>query len=210
MRAPFALLTLAGAAGAAMLASAPATAQPLPPGSYQSQCRDLRMEGTFLSASCRIPGGGGWGQSAINVPGCQGREIYVGPDGGLACNVNERPITRPIPPEAYPPPGTRPPPRPEPPIVRPPPGGGWGGGSITVYERRGFRGASQRFNDDVFNLGRNRLNDRIRSIEVSRRGAWEVCEHANFRGRCRIVSNDVADTRSINLEDAISSFRRVR
>lgn len=206
MRASLALLTLAGAAGATLLAAAPAASQPLPPGSYQSQCRDLQMQGTFLSASCRIPGGGGWAQSAINIPGCQGREIYVGPDGGLACNVNERPITRPIPPEAYPPPGTRPPP----PGVRPPPGGGWGGGSITVYERRGFRGASQRFGDDVPNLGRSGLNDNIRSIRVSGRGAWEVCEHAGYRGRCRMVRNDVADARVIGLEDAISSFRRVR
>lgn len=203
MRAPFALLTIAGAAGAAALGAAtPAAAQPLPPGSYQSQCRDLSFQGTFLSASCRRPGGG-WAQSSINVPGCQGREIYVGPDGGLACNVNEAPITRPIPPEAYPPP------RPEPPGWRPPPGGGWGG-AITVYDRRGYRGASQRFNDDVPNLGRSGLNDNIRSIRVSRRGAWEVCEHAYFRGRCRIVRNDIADTRVINLQDAISSFRRVR
>lgn len=202
MRAWLALLTLSGAAAIA----APAAAQPLPPGSYRSECRDLQMQGTFLSASCRIPGGGGWAQSQINIPGCQGREIYVGPDGGLACNVNERPITRPIPPEAYPPPGTRPPP----PGWRPPPGDGWGRGSITVYDRRGFRGASQRFDGDMPNLGRSALNDSIRSIRVSGRGAWEVCEHAGYRGRCQMVRNDIADTRVIGLEDAISSFRRVR
>ncbi|MCC7266210.1 MAG: beta/gamma crystallin family protein [Caulobacteraceae bacterium] len=201
MRASLALLTLAGAAGAALAGlAAPASAQPLPPGSYQSQCRDLRFQGTFLSGSCRRPGGG-WAQSAINVPGCQGREIYVGPDGGLACNVNERPITRPIPPEAYPPPGVRPP---------RPGGDGWGRGSITVYDRRGYRGASQRFDNDVDNLGRSRLNDNIGSIRISGRGAWEVCEHAGYRGRCRIVRNDLSDTRVIGLKDEISSFRRVR
>ena len=200
MRVWLALLSLSGA----LCAAAPVAAQPLPPGSYQGQCRDLRMQGTFLSATCSAPGGV-WAQSAINVPGCQGREIYVDREGGLACNVNERPITRPPPVDSYPPP------RPRPPVVRPPPpGGGWGGGAITVYERRGFRGASERFNDDVANLGRSRLNDRIRSIQVSGRGVWEVCKDAGYRGRCQIVRNDVGDTRVIGLEDAISSFRRVR
>lgn len=203
MRGWLALLTLSGAVGAA----APVAAQPLPPGSYQSQCRDIQMQGTFLSASCRAPGGG-WAQSSVNYPGCQGREIYVGPDGGLACNVNERPITRPPGDDGYQPP---PRPRPEPPVVRPPPGGGWGGGgAITVYERRGFRGASDRFSDDIPNLSRTGLNDRIRSIQVGRRGSWEVCSDAYFRGRCRIVSRDVGDTRAINMEDNISSIRRVR
>lgn len=201
MRGWLSMFAVAGLAATAL--PAPAAAQPLPPGSYQGQCRDVRMSGTFLSATCSAPGGV-WGQSQINVPGCQGREIYVDREGGLACNVNERPITRPPPVDSYPPP------RPGPPGVRPPPGGGWGGGTITVYERSGFRGASQRFSDDVDNLGRSRLNDRIRSIQVSGRGAWEVCKDAGYRGRCQIIRNNVGDTRVIGLENAISSFRRVR
>ena len=64
---------------------------------------------------------------------------------------------------------------------------GYSGGAITVYERRGFRGASDRFSDDIPNLARTGLNDRIRSIQVGRRGSWEVCSDAYFRGRCRIV-----------------------
>src|SRR5690606_8902571 len=110
-------------------------------GSYRSDCRDYRVEGIFLSASCRAPGGG-WAQSQINVNSCAGRDIYVGPDGGLTCNVQERPITRP------------PPIRPEPPGVRPPPpGGGWGSrGEITVYDGRNYRGRSMQFREEVANL----------------------------------------------------------
>jgi hypothetical protein len=190
-----ALLTVTGAVGVA----APAAAQPLPPGSYRSDCRNYRVEGMFLSASCRAPGGG-WAQSQINVNSCAGRDIYVGRDGGLACNVNERPITRPPP--------TRPPP-----VVRPPPpGGGWGGrGEITVYGKRNFKGASQRFRGEVPNLDRSGFNDRIRSIEIGRRGGtWQVCSDAYFRGRCQTVSRDIGDTRAIGLDRNISSIRRVR
>jgi hypothetical protein len=38
---------------------------------------------------------------------------------------------------------------------------------------------------------------------------WEVCEHANYQGRCAVVSEEERDLRRIGWNDIISSARRV-
>ena len=53
--------TILGLAALTLLvAGSAAQAQPAPSGSYRSQCTDIRMNGQFLSATCRGARGGRW------------------------------------------------------------------------------------------------------------------------------------------------------
>jgi hypothetical protein len=178
-----------------------AQAQPAPPGSYRERCTDIRMNGQFLSATCRGLRGGG--QSSINVQSCAG-DIGVDDTGALSCQgpgVGGRPGYNPGPGPGYP---GRPPA-----VVGPPPG--YGRDTITVYSRRNWDGRSERFDGPIANLDNVGLNDHIRSIRMGRRsGPWLVCSDANFRGHCERVDGDLADTRRIGMDRAISSLRPLR
>jgi hypothetical protein len=179
----------------------PAVAQPLPPGDYRSRCRDIAMNGLFLSATCG--GARGGGQSSINVQSCPGANISVDASGALVCAGVAG--GRPPPPG----PGTGYPGGPGNPGY--PGGPGYGRNAITVYAKKNFGGGSQRFDYAIGNLGNTGLNDRIRSIRLERRsGPWLVCEDANFRGRCQQIDRSVSDTRKIGMDRAISSFRPLR
>ena len=198
MRKVFGLAVLA-----ALAVAAAAQAQPAPPGSYRSQCRDIQMNGQFLSATCRGERGGG--QSSINVQSCAG-DIGVDATGALSCRG----------PGAAPGPGYNPGPLPpgvgdpRPPGYRPP-GGGYGRDEITVYARKNWQGRSERFDRAAADLANFGLNDHIRSIRLERRsGPWIVCEDANFRGRCTRIDDDIADTRRIGMDRVISSLRPLR
>ena len=85
-----------------------------------------------------------------------------------------------------------------------------GGVGLTVFADPGFRGESATFRDDVSNLQSVGLNDRISSLRVGRGEVWEVCEDANYAGRCQVVSGSEADLRSVRWSDIISSARRIR
>ncbi len=65
------------------------------------------------------------------------------------------------------------------------------------------------FREDVPNLRSLGMNDAISSIRLSR-GTWEVCEDANYRGRCEIVRGDIRDLRNTGMNDKISSLRPAR
>jgi hypothetical protein len=175
----------------------PTQAQPAPPGSYQRQCQQIRMEGQFLHALCRS--GRAWVQSSINVLSCR-TDIWVGPDGGLTCSGGGPGAGSPevLP---YPPPGD----------YRPPPSGGWNRWSLIVYDRPGWRGRRLNINGDTPNLDGTRFNDRVASIRLAKRtGPWLVCSDKNFRGRCVTVGSDVGDTASLGMLGAVSSLRPLR
>jgi hypothetical protein len=193
-------LVLAMAAATAVLAVSPPPAQAQPAGSYRGQCRNIAMQGQFLSAECRSARGG-WASSSINVASCAS-DIGVDVEGGLVCRGPG--AGRPPPPGAYPPPGVYP--RPD---VRPPPG--HGRSAVTIYDRFGFRGRSLRVDGDTPNLSGTRFNDRVASIEFRRRsGPWLVCADANYRGRCVTVDGDVRDVDRIGMLNRISSLRPLR
>lgn len=178
-------------------------AQPPPPGSYQRQCTDIRMNGQFLSATCR--GARGGGQSSINVNSCSS-DIGVDATGALSCSGpgGAAAIAPP-----RPDPGYRPP-RPGR-DHRPPNPPAYLQGSVTVFAGRNWRGQAMRLSRDMPNLGDAGLNDRIRSIQLDRRsGPWLVCSDADYRGRCMTIDRSVADTRQIGMGDSISSLRPVR
>ena len=185
-------------------ASAFAQPQGAPRGSYQRQCTDIRMNGQFLSATCR--GAQGGGQSSINVMSCSG-DIGVDATGALSCAGPG--AAAPAPPAYVP----GPPPRPG---HNPGPGygdrpGRYGRDGLTLYGGRNMRGPSARIEGEAPNLGPTGLNDRVRSIQLDRRsGPWIVCTDANYRGRCTTIGQSVEDTRSIGMGDSISSLRPAR
>lgn len=202
------------ALGSLAAMAVPALAQP--PGSYLRQCREVRMEGQFLHAWCRGPGGSGY--SSINVQSCS-TDIGVGYDGGLICGGpgNPNPPPSGAHPPAYPP-NTKPYPPPGNGGYYPPgsggyypPGGGYGRWSATIYDRYGWRGRSMKLQGEMPNLDNTGFNDRVGSIKLGKKsGPWLVCSDANYRGRCVTVGENIGDTGQLGMLDAISSMRPLR
>jgi beta/gamma crystallin len=85
-----------------------------------------------------------------------------------------------------------------------------GGVGITVFTGSDFSGKAVTFQRDMPNLRADNLNDQIASLRVARGEQWEVCEHANFRGRCVVVSGDERNLARNSWANTISSMRRVR
>jgi hypothetical protein len=205
-----------------LFAAAPALAQPAyfapPPGDYQRQCTNIRMEGQFLHATCR--GARGGGPSSINVQSCS-TGIFVDASGALSCigpGGGAPPQVRDAPPgyntgqgqaydrgsqgRGYDPRGNDP--------------RGYGGrgqdprGAAVLFERRSWRGAPVQLWGPTPDLSRTGLGDRVRSIQIDRRsGPWLVCSGPDYRGRCVTLRDSVSDTRSLGLAD-IASLRPTR
>ena len=85
-----------------------------------------------------------------------------------------------------------------------------GGTGITLFTDQNFRGKSVTYRQDVPDLGPLGFNDDFSSLQVGPGEQWEVCEHANYQGRCVIVSGSESDLRRNSWDDTISSLRRVR
>ena len=80
---------------------------------------------------------------------------------------------------------------------------------ITFYEGENFRGRAFTAEKQVNNLERHRFNDRTSSVVVER-GRWEVCEDANFGGRCAVLRRGSYDSlTSAGLANSISSVRPI-
>lgn len=84
-----------------------------------------------------------------------------------------------------------------------------GGVGITVFEKANFKGKSATFQTDVPNLDGTGFNDKISSLRIGPNEQWEVCEHANYQGRCVVVSGEESDLKRNKWNKIISSFRRV-
>lgn len=78
----------------------------------------------------------------------------------------------------------------------------------TLYVDSKGRGASLGINHGVSDLSRYRFNDNVSSLNI-KSGKWEVCEHANFKGRCEIIDASTGKLNGIRLNDNISSIRPV-
>ena len=87
-------------------------------------------------------------------------------------------------------------------------GGDWGGRQgIVLFPDSNQRGHAMEISQDVADLSRYRFNDKASSFYVSG-GTWQVCEHANYRGRCEILTAGAGDLGPIRMNDNISSIRR--
>lgn len=79
-------------------------------------------------------------------------------------------------------------------------------GGATLYTDSRGRGASLGLNRGVRDLSRYRFNDNASSIDI-REGRWEVCEHANYKGRCEVIDASTGRLNGLRLNDNISSIR---
>jgi len=80
---------------------------------------------------------------------------------------------------------------------------------ITLYEHDGFRGRAFTSARQVGNIQRAGFNDRASSVIVER-GRWEVCDDAQFHGKCVVLrEGNYSSLRSMGLNDRLSSVRPV-
>ncbi|MBK6405912.1 MAG: hypothetical protein IPN03_18115 [Holophagales bacterium] len=91
--------------------------------------------------------------------------------------------------------------------------GGWGGETewdrigIAVYTDKGYRGRSWVFSDDIRDLSRMGLSNRISSVRIFG-GRWRICRSPNFGG-CLEISGDVSNLRDIGFNDQVSSIQEL-
>lgn len=82
-------------------------------------------------------------------------------------------------------------------------------GQITLYPQEGWRGRPVNVSNSIRDLRAAGFDDRASSVVVER-GRWEVCEHPNFRGDCRILRRGSYESlRGMGLNNTISSIRAV-
>ncbi|MCW5725377.1 MAG: beta/gamma crystallin family protein [Maricaulaceae bacterium] len=81
---------------------------------------------------------------------------------------------------------------------------------ITLFAGPNFTGRSVMLNAESTNLTRQNFNDQAVSIRIDR-GAWEVCEHSDFRGQCVVLTQSVNNIAQVHprLNREISSVRPV-
>lgn len=81
--------------------------------------------------------------------------------------------------------------------------------SITFYEHDGFRGRNFSQDGPIGNFERYGFNDRASSVIV-RRGAWELCSDAGYRGGCvTLRPGNYPDLGAMGLSNRVSSARPV-
>src|SRR5690349_20544912 len=80
---------------------------------------------------------------------------------------------------------------------------------VTLYSQERFYGRTFSANQPIYNLDISGFNDRASSAIVER-GSWEVCEDADFRGRCMVLRpGQYPSLGAMGLGNRISSLRRV-
>ncbi len=80
---------------------------------------------------------------------------------------------------------------------------------VTFYEGEGFRGRTFTANGQVNNLKRAGFNDLASSALVSN-GRWEVCDDANFGGRCVVLrKGSYGSLSGLGMTNRITSVRKV-
>lgn len=85
---------------------------------------------------------------------------------------------------------------------------GAGNGSLILYENENFDGHSRTLEAPVANFEQIGFNDMVSSLVV-RRGLWELCTDADFRGTCRVYRPGEYRYVGPRLNDRFSSARLV-
>lgn len=181
-------LALIAAASALTASAAPALAQPgrgdrwdeRPRGSYEQSCRNITVRRGEVSAECRNRKDR-WEWSSASAD-CRNLENH---NGRLVCTSGGG---------------------------RPGGSGQWGGpggrADAVLFEHAGYGGRAYEVRGDMPDFVQIGFNDRASSIQI-RRGEWELCDDAYYRGRCWRVSADMGVfPREMN--DRVSSIRRIR
>lgn len=84
-----------------------------------------------------------------------------------------------------------------------------GRNQIEFFDGRDFTGRSVSVVDEIRNLEAMRFNDRAESLIVHS-GVWEVCEHADFQGICRIYGPGRYPVLERGLHREVTSARLTR
>lgn len=84
-------------------------------------------------------------------------------------------------------------------------GGAESAGDILLFERSNFRGRWLALDRAEHNLARRNFNDMTSAVEI-RRGQWQLCRDADFRGDC-VVLGPGRHVLARTLRDAVSSVR---
>jgi hypothetical protein len=80
---------------------------------------------------------------------------------------------------------------------------------LTLYEHDNFQGRQYDVRGAVDNLGNSGFNDTASSARV-RRGTWQICDDAYFRGRCvTLQPGDYPSLSRFDLNDKVSSAREL-
>lgn len=87
-------------------------------------------------------------------------------------------------------------------------GRGNGREAIELFSQAGFNGARLGLHNEVRTLVDYDFNDQAGSIIVNE-GRWELCEHADFGGRCIVLEPGRYEYLD-NMNNRISSLRRIR
>lgn len=81
---------------------------------------------------------------------------------------------------------------------------------LTFYQGEGMRGRTFIVDRAIDNFDHYGFNDRAASVIVQR-GRWEVCEDANYQGRCVVLSpGQYPSLGAVDLVQTISSARPIR
>ncbi|MFC0169485.1 beta/gamma crystallin-related protein [Pseudoduganella danionis] len=80
-------------------------------------------------------------------------------------------------------------------------------GEITLYTHANFNGPAITLRGETPDLVPYNFNDRASSVVV-RSGTWQLCEHADFRGRCMVVERGEYPVLA-GFNDMISSVREI-
>ena len=80
--------------------------------------------------------------------------------------------------------------------------------ALILFSGPNYTGDAVNIFDPIHALPDIRFNDRARSVAVLS-GAWEICEHSDFTGRCVFLRDDVSDLRYYDLGGDVSSVRPI-
>lgn len=80
--------------------------------------------------------------------------------------------------------------------------------AIALFSSQNYRGDVREAFDPFASMHDLAFNDRARSVAVLA-GQWELCEHADFTGRCVFIREDVPDLGWFDLNGRVSSIRPI-
>lgn len=87
-------------------------------------------------------------------------------------------------------------------------GRGHGGAPVVLFSQTRFGGSQVDLRGDMRKLEQVDFNDQAGSVIINE-GTWQLCDDADFRGKCIVLSKGRYDNLR-DLGDRISSVRRVR
>lgn len=80
--------------------------------------------------------------------------------------------------------------------------------AIALFSSQNYQGDVREAFDPFGSMHDLAFNDRARSVAVLA-GQWELCEHADFTGRCVFIREDVPDLGWFDLNGRVSSIRPI-